>query len=742
LAIIGCGAVVSHHLAPALRRIGWIPTVLVDPRESNIAKVAARLGRKPDRFQTTADFASVVDRFDAAIVASPHVTHGPIGLALAAAGKHIFVEKPLAITAAEGRATVDAADRTGVAVTVGLLRRYLHVCRWTKALIGSGLLGDLERFEAREGFVFNWATSTDALFRRESAGGGVLMDTGAHTLDLLQWWFGAVDGVRYWDDAEGGTEADCRLALEFESGLSGTLELSRTRELRNTLRLEGSHGFVEVHLYKNEVVDASPAVREFVHDGLKPGTMPKQMFAELFDAELADFRATAGGGPRRGVQGAEAIRSVEVIERCYAGRRPLTHPWEAIAIPPGPPVAPAIGPGTVVAITGATGFIGGRLAERLATERGATVRCLVRGMAGAARLARLPVELIPVDLADADAVGAAVAGAEYVFHCAYDVRSQKQNMAGTANLVAACGPGSGVRRLVHLSTFSVYEPFADGELSEETADGDRAWQYARTKLDLEQMVLGAARASTCPGTVLQPSIVYGPFGKPWTNAPAEMLLYGTVVLPERGEGLCNGLYVDDLVDAMLLAATREEAIGERFVISGPEPARWDRFFGRIADALGVAPPVLWPAERIKAAQGGIVRDLRMVLNDPKKIIQLVVRWNPARRFLQAGLDGMPRALQELVTKYYFDRPSRPIGQVHVPDRQLLSLYSAKPVARIDKARRLLGYEPRFHFDDGMAVTVAYLKWAYGDQVPAHRREAAVETRPTPLPETARLADAS
>ena len=146
LAIIGCGSVVAHHLLPALLRIGWRPTVLVDRSRANCEKLLAQLGRRA-QVTIAADWKEVEGQFDAAIVATPSATHGPIGNALAERGIHVFMEKPLAHTLAQAEQMVARADLRGSVLAVGLLRRHLTIARWTKALIASGLLGRIERFE-------------------------------------------------------------------------------------------------------------------------------------------------------------------------------------------------------------------------------------------------------------------------------------------------------------------------------------------------------------------------------------------------------------------------------------------------------------------------------------------------------------------------------------------------------------------------------------------------------------------
>lgn len=716
LAIIGCGAVVDHHLVPALKRLGWMPSVLIDTSPERIKVVARKMGSKGKSVRTGSDWRAMAGEFDAAVVAVPHSLHAPIGLALMEAGKHVFMEKPLATTVADCERMIGAAHAKGVTLSVGLLRRYLRIARWTKALVESGTLGEVKNFDVREGFVFNWDTSTDAVLRPSLSGGGVLIDTGAHTLDLVLWWLGDVASLDYRDDAEGGVEADCVLECRMTSGATGRIELSRTRELRNTIRINGTKGFVEVHLYKNEVIAGSPNALAFVHDGISASAMEPQFFPELFDAELRDFKTSASGQGKVGVRGSDGVKSVDLIERSYKARQALESPWADIGAPlangAGAPSRPSIPAGSRALITGAAGFIGGRLAETL-MEQGVKVRCLVRNFGHATRIARKGPEIVPADLTNAEQVDNAVEGVDYVIHCAHDMRSRPQNITGLQNIIAACAKHK-VRRLVYVSTFSVYEPFPDGLVSEETRDGDRSWVYVRSKLEMEEQVLKAAREQGLPATIVQPTVVYGPFSKPWTNAPAENLIYGTVVLPDRGEGLCNAVYIDDLVDGLILSAVHPAAIGERFIVSGPDPVTWREFFGAFANALGTAQPEYWPAERIAKSNQGLMRDIRLVAQNPKRIVQIIVRWYPARQALQAGLDAMPEPLKGLVMKHYFGSGGRRAGEMFLPDPQQLNHYKTKAHCDNEKARRLLGYHPRFDFASGMEPTRRYLEWAYGD----------------------------
>jgi nucleoside-diphosphate-sugar epimerase len=366
--------------------------------------------------------------------------------------------------------------------------------------------------------------------------------------------------------------------------------------------------------------------------------------------------------------------------------------------------APAL-KGRKVLVTGATGFIGGRLVEKLILQHSADVRALVRHFGHAARLARFDLEMVSGSIEDQDAVEKAVTGTEFVFNLAYVTsNSVSENTGAMAHLVEASLTG-GVRRLVHISTYSVYEPFTDGVIDEATPVGPGAYGYPKAKIAVEEQVMAAVRERGLPAVILRPTIVYGPFGGHWTDRTAKNLIKGRVVLPDEGGGLCNGVFVDDLVDAMILASVRPEAIGETFLISGPDQVTWRTYYETMQRCLGVdtlrfmertAPdrPRTGPPER--------------TTGDTRSPARFKVRHRLGSMLTSEQKRRLRRGLRR-----YTKRGTAPKISTDYD-------YTAKPVCRIDKARHLLGYDPKFDFEAGMAITCQYLRWAYptagGDQL--------------------------
>ena len=262
-----------------------------------------------------------------------------------------------------------------------------------------------------------------------------------------------------------------------------------------------------------------------------------------------------------------------------------------------------------IVITGGAGFIGSHLAERLAGSADLVLfDSLRRNSLALTDLASRPnVELIEGDIRDKELVRAAVAGADAVLHLAAIAgvssyyrepeTTLRVNIDGTANVVDAVVAGQ-VPRLVYLSTSEVHGPHAH-DVSEESpcaigASSDRRWVYATSKLAGEHLVLRGGETHGFAATVLRPFNVYGP------RQTGEGAIRNFCVAVARGESITvygDGsavrawCYVDDFVDATLLALRSPAATGQVFNIGNPDAAvdtnGLARSFGRLVPGLQV-----------------------------------------------------------------------------------------------------------------------------------------------------------
>ena len=759
--VVGCGAIATYGYLPALARLGCRPTALVDPRLDFARSLAARFGVP----RVAADLAEVAPDLDAAIVAAPPPLHAELSLPLLTAGVHTLVEKPFAPNAAEARRMIEAAAASGARLAVSHQRRFLFLNRWIGAAIRAGALGDLVQVTAAEGR--NWRRAAGRALpgtgrrrpdywnrARADCGGGVFRDWGPHLLDTLLWWLGPVRSLDYRDDAEGGLEADARLELEFECGAAGVVEFSRLRDLPGTVRLEGTRGSLEASLHRNELLEVAPeslSRRRFpVAPGAAGGNEGLWGPGGPGERLVADWLSAIEQGREPFVPGFSALPVAELMDRCLAGRRPARR-FSTGAAPPLPESAsPAPGValrGKTVLVTGATGFIGAGLVERL-VRSGVRVRAAVRRFGAAAGIARFPPESLEMREFDLAAPGAdddlddLLEGCAVVFHLALDLESRAANLEGAKRLGAACAR-RGIR-LVFTSSYTVRRPWPDGFLTEAetepaTTGGTGAPPPSANAL-CEVALQRLRRERGLEAVVLQPTIVYGHFSGHWTDRPAQALLDGRLVLPSPGDGICNAVHVEDVVSALLLASVREEAVGETFLISGAEHPTWLEFHAAYARALGRPEAI-----RLRPRQ-----EIEILLR--RRRLRRLVAWARRRPRLRKPLGRVKRAGQRTLRRIRAavrratrrrDGSARPFvrkragapsgGAEALPTPRHLEEFPSRCRVRIDKARRLLGYEPAFDLARGMAQTGEYLRWAYGARITAAgaRITAAGDPRPPP-----------
>jgi predicted dehydrogenase len=331
LAVVGCGAVAQIHHLPAIVASERVEAaVLVDADEKRARALAGRFGVP----EVATDFTVLPGKVEAAVVALPNSLHAPVSIELLRRGVHVLVEKPMAMSVRECDAMIDAARVGRAVLAVGLDFRFFDASLLVRNLLRDGLLGEIRRFDLRQGVVPRWPFATDFLLKKEMAGGGVLADFGVHVLDLLLWWLGDLNVVEYRDDALGGVESDCEMVLAKSeaANITGTVEISRTRNLRNTCIFEGERAKLEAGIW-----DSDPEIRLSIagSEVALAGHARREgggglNFADVFVRQIDDFARAIRLRREPLVSGAEGRRSQALIEACYERRQPLVHPWSIV----------------------------------------------------------------------------------------------------------------------------------------------------------------------------------------------------------------------------------------------------------------------------------------------------------------------------------------------------------------------------------------------------------------------------
>lgn len=341
VALIGCGAVSELLHAPVLERLAGSAltetVALVDPNPQRTAAVAKTLpGARPYQNLEMMLKSGVPDL---AIVAVPHRLHPEVAVKCLEQGIHVLCEKPLAITSTDCDRMIETAATARRLLAVGHFRRFFPSCQMVRDVLRSQLLGAVKSFRFLEGEQYSWPAQSVFHFKRGEAGGGVLLDAGAHTIDLLLWWLGDVADVEYRDDAMGGVEANCELRLKMVSGAEGLVRLSHDWPLANRYVVECERGWIA---YRYDVVDRVEWGLRDAHWGLNAEIRrmadgyrgqsrelgsPVPGFLEYFALQIQNVVAAVRGTAPLKVPAEEARKAVALIERCYRHRRPLAMPW-------------------------------------------------------------------------------------------------------------------------------------------------------------------------------------------------------------------------------------------------------------------------------------------------------------------------------------------------------------------------------------------------------------------------------
>lgn len=384
-----------------------------------------------------------------------------------------------------------------------------------------------------------------------------------------------------------------------------------------------------------------------------------------------------------------------------------------------------IAQGATAFVTGGSGFIGGRLIEVLVGQYGMKVKALARGGSagsGAFRAAAAGAEFVAGSILDEASLAAAMAGCDYVFHCAYgshgDAAEQRRVTVEGSRALARAAATVGAKHIVNLSTLVTFGADTPAVVDESYVPRSAwQWPYAIDKRDAEIALAEEQARSGIPTTTLRLGAVYGPYGPAFTLGPIASLRAGRMALIDDGQGVSNAVYVDDVIQAMILAAGRDGTGAETFSIRGPDRVTWRAFYEVYETMLGLRDTLVpmtrtsMRAERRKAAAIAVRRVVPEMLNALKASADFKRTAGALPMVRQIYAKFAPRrggATGTAPTKAGPVADNRPIQLI--PD-MMIGYYASTTDYRIDRARAELGYAPQYDLARGMDLNEQWARWA-------------------------------
>jgi predicted dehydrogenase len=265
-------------------------------------------------------------KLEAVIVCTPPIAHPEICVYFLQRKTPVLCEKPLSINGASARAIIDTAKRAGVKFTMASKFRYVEDVIKAKAIVTAGLLGDIILFE--NAFTSRVDMSGRWNARPEVSGGGVLIDNGTHSVDLVRYFLGPVADVQVVEGKRSqglAVEDTVRIFVRSTAGVLGSIDLSWSinKEHDSYINIYGSHGTLWVG-WKESKYRQSGA-RDWVVFGKGYNKV------QAFRSNIDNFARAIRGEEALLITADEALASVDVIEAAYADLK-RSH-WVAVGKP-------------------------------------------------------------------------------------------------------------------------------------------------------------------------------------------------------------------------------------------------------------------------------------------------------------------------------------------------------------------------------------------------------------------------
>ena len=318
--IIGGGAICCNfHVPRLLQHFPEDELIIVEVDSKRCNSLSKQFSK--NKKITILENLPVSEKYKLAIIATPPKFHFYYYNQLEGFAEKILIEKPLTINSEQAITLTNKAKNKNQKVFVTLIRRTLKNYPLIREFYSSNKFGELQSVKIYEGGIFNWNAVSIGSFSRELNGGGVLMDTGPHTLDLLFQVFDRLHLNSCWmDGLAPGIEANCTLDITADDRIPVTLVLSRNRNLSNEAIFHFSEATLSSSVRDNAIsVHPKEGCSYIIYP--EDSTPQRQVdFNQLIDSFYSHFLLP---GINEGVSPEESLRALKIIDKAYEIARPM-----------------------------------------------------------------------------------------------------------------------------------------------------------------------------------------------------------------------------------------------------------------------------------------------------------------------------------------------------------------------------------------------------------------------------------
>ena len=354
-----------------------------------------------------------------------------------------------------------------------------------------------------------------------------------------------------------------------------------------------------------------------------------------------------------------------------------------------------------IGVVGASGFVGNRAVEML--HAGDTeVRAIGRSPASFERLTRQDLDCRVANAFDRSELEAAFRGCDVVIH---SILGSPGLIKGSITPTYQAAEKAGVRRILYLSSMIVHRPApAPGTTEASPLVKNQPYPAHPAKIAAERHLLRLRKNGSVEVAIFRPGIVFGPRSR-WITDLANQLTSGTAYLINGGKGICNSVYIDNLIHALGLAIVAPGADGEAFFVGDRECVTWFDFYRPFAEAFGIDPAQIPQLTAPEFTQSWKQR-LKSSLWD-SEIVQ---------KMLALMSDDFKQSLKQAIPKRGKQPPAPAQDSVPrqpVVTQMMAELQQSQYKLPFTKAEQILGYEPIVSFSEGCRRSIKWLAESEG-----------------------------